>query len=381
MISSLEVGGAETMLMRLAQATDGRLHDVLVVSMIDRGALLEPMREAGIRVETLGMRPGSPDPRGLWRLASIVRRFGPHVLQTWLYHADLLGLLCARLGAAPRLVWNIRCSDMDLGKYRWTTRLVRSILAAASARPDAVVVNSQTGRLVHERAGYRPRRWALIPNGIDLERFSPRPASERLRARLGAAPDEVLIGMAARFDPMKDHAGFLDAAAMLLRRRPATRFALAGKNVNARNDALVRMLDAHRLRERVALLGPCDDMPELLAGLDIVTSSSAFGEGFPNVLAEAMACATPCVATDVGDAARIVGDKGLVVPPSEPEALAHAWEALIDRGPEARRVLGREAREKIARDYPLARAVREYDGLYRDLLRGRQLPEAESTTS
>ncbi|HZT88892.1 MAG TPA: glycosyltransferase [Stellaceae bacterium] len=364
-ITGLDIGGAERMLAQLAVRADrGRLSQV-VVSMMGEGAIGRRLAGSGVTVETLGMRRGMPDPRGLARLFRILHRYRPDIVQTWLYHADFLGLVARQLGAAPRLLWNVRCSE-SVGAA-W----VRSVLARCSRMPDAVVVNSLVGQRYHQRLGYRPRRWAHIPNGFDTAVLRPDPkARRRLRAELRLDDDMLAIGMPARYHPMKDHATFLAAAALLARRRGDIRFLLIGEGIDASNRPLNAAIAAHGLADCVRLLGARADMACLYNALDVVTLSSAFGEGFPNVLGEAMACGVPCVATQSGDARALVGDAGLVVPPRDAAALAQAWERLSTLGPDERRALGKRGRERIMRDYELSVIVGRYEGLYDEILRG-----------
>jgi glycosyltransferase involved in cell wall biosynthesis len=287
------------------------------------------------------------------------------VVQTWLYHADLLGLVARWLGQAPRLVWNVRCSE-SIG-----STVVRAVLTRFSATPEAVVINSQAGRAYHERLGYRPKRWEYIPNGFDTSVLRPdEGARKRLRGALGIEPDATVIGISARYHPMKDHATFLAAAARLVATRPQTVFVMVGAGMDERNRELLGTIEGYSLAANVRLLGERTDMPAVYPAFDIGTLSSAFGEGFSNVLAEAMACGVPCVATDSGDAAEIIGPTGQIVPPREPEALAAAWDALVEAGSDGRRRIGAAARDRIVRIYDLSVITARYEALYEELLAG-----------
>ncbi len=359
------------MLCRLLERMDSRRFRHTVVSLTDGGALGPSIASRGVPVRTLGMRRGFPDVRAVWRLVRLIRRECPAVLQTWLYHADLVGLVAGRLAGARTIVWNVRCSDMDMRQYRWSSRLTRRLLSALSAAPVAVIVNSERGRQVHERLGYRPRRWVTIPNGIDLERFRPDPeARARLREELALPLSARLVGMVARDDPMKDHATFLRAGAQLLQRGAGgmadVHLVGVGRGVTWENPRLAALAHELGLRGHLHLLDERDDVERLLPGLDLATLSS-FGEGWPNVVGEAMACGVPCVVTDVGDAAAIVGDTGQVVPPDDPAALAGAWARLLALPDERRRALGAGARERIAVHFSLERVVRQYEELYEQL--------------
>jgi len=365
LITGLETGGAERMLARLVTGGDRNRVASCVVSMTDAGALGPLIAEAGVPVYPLGIRRGRPDPRGLGRLRDVLDAFAPDMLQTWLYHADLLGLAAFEVGWAPHLVWNVRCSE-SVG-----STVVRRVLATASRRPDAVIVNSSTGRRFHERLGYRPKRWVDLPNGFDTEALRPNPElRHRGRAALGLASEAVVIALPARLHPMKDHATFLAAATLLAARRPEARFVLIGGGNEPGNPVLGEPIRSSGLGERVLLLGERRDLDALYSAFDIVSLSSAFGEGFPNVLGEAMACGVPCVATDTGDAAEIVGETGIIVPPGRPAALADAWDRLIAQGPEGRGALGMAARARIVSRYGLAAIVSRYEALYAEIAAG-----------
>lgn len=358
LITGLENGGAEGMLARLVTRTDPSRFRSVVVSMTDTGTVGPIISSAGIPVETLGIRRGMIDPRALTRLIRLLRRYQPDIVQTWLYHADLLGLVAARFGYAPRLAWNIRCSDMK------GLRGIRATLSSFSAVPETIITNSCVGRQFHEGIGYRPHRWEYIPNGCDTAMLRPnRAARSRLRAAIGVDRSAIVIGLPARYHPMKDHATFLAAAGQAAARADIA-FVLLGAGIEPTNRDLVRAIEAHGLMSRVRLLGDRTDMNTVYPALDIATSSSAFGEGFPNVLAEAMSCGVPCVATDSGDAAKILGDTGVIVPPRDPQALADGWQCMIALGDDGRRALGNRARARIVANYDLNRVVSLYEALY-----------------
>ena len=363
-ITGLRVGGTEIMLAKLVGRMDRGEFENVVVSLMDPGPVAERIRAVGITVHALGLRRGSAALWGVASLSRLLRRERPQIVQTWLYHADLLGLFAAHLARVPRVVLNLRCSNMDLRQYAASTALVVKSLACLSRLPDAVVVNSNAGQRWHEGLGYRPRRWEVIPNGFDLDRFRPDPdAPQRLRGELGLDAATVLVGHVARVDPMKDHAGFL-AAAAIASVRPEVHFVLAG----AGTETLVDEVMALGLSGRTHLLGERSNVLALMQGFDIHCLSSAFGEGFPNVIGEAMACGVPCVSTDVGDAAAIVGNCGLIVPPGDPQALSRALIDMVDRGAETRAELGLAARARIAAKYALPQVIEHYQEIYCELL-------------
>jgi len=363
-ISDLDTGGAEMMLAKLVGAMGRDRFSNTVISLTDRGQLGEQIESSGVAVHTLGMKRGRPDILALPRLIRLLKTLKPTIVQSWLYHADLLSALAVKFSGSPILVWNVRCSDMDLTHYPPLTRLVQRVLAQWSATPAAVIVNSEAGKQQHERLGYHPRRWDIIPNGFDTERFRPDAGLRlSLRKEWHVPENAVVVALVARVDPMKDHATFLNAAQQVANARHHVYFLLVGKDTQTMAPAVA----AKGLTDRLRVLGYRSDIECLLPGVDVLCLSSAFGEGFPNVLGEAMACGVPCVSTDVGDARSIISDTGLVVPVRDPAALAHAIIDMIDRGPAAREHLGRAARARIEAECSLPRIVDRYTALYSDL--------------
>ncbi len=362
------------MLYRLVSRMDRSRFANVVMSLTDLGSLGRKMQAKGVRVHSLeesceahshsiGMvRATYLLSIGLWRLVLFLRRERPAIVQTWLYHADLVGLLAAKLARVPVIAWNVRCTSL-----RTQRGAAMRILARMSALPQAILVNSVSGQKLHESQGYHPRRWIHIPNGFDLDEFRPDPhARLKLRQELQLPQETLLIGLIARIDPLKDHANFLQAADLLLQKYHKVHFVNVGYGVEMRNRNLSRELEARGLNDRVHLLGERSDISHLMAALDILASSSS-AEGFPNVVGEAMACGVPCVVTDVGDSAVIVGETGKVVPPRNPEALARAWAELIDLGPDGRRRLGEAARQRIKEHFDLNAIVKQYERCYDEL--------------
>ncbi len=358
------------MLARLVESLAGGRIENAVISLGSRGPVADRIAHAGIPVFALGMRPSRPDPRALWRLVRLLRGLRPAIAQTWLYHADFAGLLAGKLAGVP-VVWNIRCAELNPRDHPPSLMTLLRALALASRYPAAVICNSHAGQRAHEQLGYTPRRWAIIPNGFDTDTFRPLPAARgELRRELGMPDNARLVGLLARFHPMKDHAAFLNAAKIITSAKADVHIVAAGRGVDAA-PALKALVDQLGLRDRVHLLPERSDTPRFLAALDVAVSSS-YGEAFPNIVGEAMACATPCVVTDVGDSALIVGDAGVVVPPRDPAALAAGILRVLDMEPGAREALGQAARERIVSEFTLDRAAALYEALYLDLA-GRQM--------
>lgn len=368
LITALTGGGAEMMLYRLMSRLDRTKFRPQVISMMELGPVGEKIRALGVPVRSLEMSQGVPNPLAVLKLVRWLQCDKPDVIQTWMYHADLLGGLAARLAGGIPVSWGIRHSDLSLeGNRRLTLLTVKACAPISRWFPTKIVCCSEASREVHAAVGYATDKMIVIPNGIDPELFRPNPkARETIRRRLGISDDAPVIGMVGRFHPQKDHYNFVQAAQYLSRSIQDVRFLLCGEDVTWENEELVKWINDAGIRERVFLLGKRDDIPELTAAFDIASLSS-MGEGFPNVVVEAMACAVPCVVTDVGESARIVGDTGVVVPRRDPQALANAWLKVLTMGGDDRKQLGLSARERVIEHYSLHQIVSRYERLFEEL--------------
>lgn len=371
-ITGLETGGAETMLYKLLSGMDRSLFEPVVLSLAGPGTLGGKIEALGVPVICIGMRRGRVSWAGIRRLRSVVREQDPDILQGWMYHGNLAAQ-AASLFSRKRVpvVWNIRQSLYSLSYEKKATAAVIKAGGFLARFPDAIVYNSRTSAKQHEAIGYRPDKGVFIPNGFDTDLFAPSEGTKNaVKAELGMPDSALLIGLIGRSHPMKDHAGFLRAAALILEKGPDVHFLLAGTGVDGSNRALRDTIDTLGIAQRVHLLGERDDIPRLTAALDIAVSSSAYGEGFPNVIGEAMSCAVPCVVTDVGDSALVVDDAGMIVPPLDPAALARACLALLEKGKEDRLETGRRGRRRIVEQYSLDAVVLRYQELYQEILNG-----------
>lgn len=369
-ISGLGQGGAETVLHRLVTAP-GQQTRHTVVSMGDEGVFGPRLREAGIRVVTLDMPAGRLTWRGLRQLHRLLKSEQPGVVQTWMYHADLIGGIVARWAGVRAVSWGIRNSGANLEKSSRLTNLIAWACARLSGVvPAGVIACAQDAAARHQARGYRAGRMAVIPNGYDLSRWVPRPgARESLRHEWGLADDAPVIGSVARWNPLKDHANLLAGFALCVRSSPSARCVLVGQGLSPDNEALMALIDRLKLRDNVILLGRRDDVPDVMAALDIHVLSSC-AEGFPNVVAEAMAAGTACVVTDVGDAARIVGDHGWVVPPQDGVLLGQAMLAAVEElGTPAMAQRLDQGRERVERLYSLPAMVSAYELNWKQLAR------------
>lgn len=358
-ITGLEVGGAETMLLRLlTDPSPGLRHSV--VSLTGSAPIGPRLEAAGVPVSALGMRGILDLPRAVRAVRRAVRREASDVVQSWLYHADLVAGL-ATWGVDVPVVWNLRHTDLSAERNKRTTLWVVRACARLSHRVPARIIScSAAAAAVHAAGGYDGSRMTVIPNGFDTDTFRPDPESRiAVRRELGLAGEATLVGTVGRFHPQKDPGTLLAAAARVLPDRPNAHLLLVGRGYTADNGELVDLIGHQKLRDRVHLLGPRDDIPRLDAALDVFVSASA-GEGFPNAVGEAMACGVPCVATAVGDTPELVGDAGYLVSPMDPGALAVAWADLLDLGATERAALGQRARKRIERCFALESSRARY---------------------
>lgn len=370
-ITSLDTGGAEMMLFKLLSQHDRSRFAVHAISLLPMGEIGKRIAALEIPVCTLDMPRGVPSPAAVLRLKRWLREIQPDVVQTWMYHADLMGGLAARLAGYRNVLWNIRHSTFDPGTTKRTTLLTARLCARLSRRlPKRILCCSTVARESHTAIGYAGERFTVIPNGFDLQLFRPCPeARSEVRCELGLPTNAPLIGLVARWHPQKDHETFVRAAGNLHRSGLPAHFVLCGSGMDAENGDLNGWIAEEGLQSYFHLLGRRDDMPRLTAAFDLAASSSAFGEAFPNVLGEAMACGVPCAATDVGDSAFIVGDTGRIVRPRDPEALAKAWQEVLCMSGEERRELGARARCRVQAEFNLPEIVSRYENLYEEMAR------------
>ena len=368
LITTSEIGGAEIQLDRLLAHMDHPSLRHCVVSMARAGIIAEKIRSRGIDVYSLDIKRGAlsvSSVSGFLKLVGLVRSERPAIIQSWMYHASLLAALVGKLMGIPLVFWNIRCAEMDMAHYPKLTRLVIQMLRPMARVPQLVIVNSEAGRMAHIRKGFCPDRFQVIPNGFELDRFCPdHSAREWFLREFDLSGDAVIVGLVARYDPMKDHKMFVAAISQVYREHPMSVFVLCGKDVDERNSALMRLIDHHGLHSCFRLLGLRQDISRITAAFDIACSASSFGEGFSNAIGEAMASQVPCVVTDVGDSGSIVGSTGRVVPAADADAFAQALSELIACGHVARKHLGIQARTRIADLFDINRVADRYRDIY-----------------
>ncbi|HEY0569845.1 MAG TPA: glycosyltransferase [Xanthobacteraceae bacterium] len=365
-IPTLLTGGAEGMLESLLSAPREESYRQVVINLTGEGSLTRRV-PSNISVYNLELGGIAGVPKTVRQLSKLIREHRPRSVQSWLYYADLISLAALEFSgcrSTTKLYWGVRASHLDLSQYRRSLSWTISLCAFFSGRPDAVVANSAAGRDAHIALGYKPRAFPVISNGIDLQRFHASEASRlRIREALAIGKDEILVIHVARVDPMKDQNTFLEIA----RKRPALRFLLVGPDT-----------ETLTLPSNAIALGTRRDMPDLYAAADIAVSTSAFGEGFPNAVAEAMACGVPVVATNVGDSSPIVGTSGYVVNPGDRSAMLACIDQLVALPASHRRSMGASGRARIESRFSIERSVALFDRL---LLRGEMEDEGSGRYS
>lgn len=341
-IPGLYDGGAEGVLYRLIMADHGNRH--IVVSFVDGGKYRELLLDAGIEVHSLSLELGKMSLSAFRRLRAIIKIAEPDVVQTWMYHADLTGGLAAYSCGVDNIVWGIRRTSLEKQDVKRSTRLVAQLCALLSRMiPRAIVVNSMAAMQSHEAFGYCAAKMRYVPNGYDLSQYFIDPkARDDLREQLGLGPRDICLGNVGRYHDAKDHRTLLAALRLCKERGLQFKLLLVGTGMDHENKDLGAMISANGLDENVLLMGRRTDVPAIMNALDLFVLSSKT-EGFPNVLCEAMACGTAIVTTDVGDAAVIAGDLGIVCPSQDPASLANGILTQFDQGNSVSRETRRDA--------------------------------------
>lgn len=374
LVNDVGYGGAQVLLKRLAIGLKSDGFDQTVVSVLPLekiGKLAPEFERAGVRVCSLDVSGPLSGMRGVFKFAAMIRGQKPDLIQTWMFHSALIGELAALFSLRKtRTLWSIHHTLLGKESSKWTTRLIHRVLAWMSpVLPEKVIYCSKAGLDLHHASGFDPSPSALVFNGTDTHVYRPNPeAKSALRHELGIPADAPLIGMAGRYHPQKDFANLLRAFAMVQEAVPHAHLLACGPGVTRDTDALSALADACPSPGQVHLIGPRRDMARIYPALTLCALSSCEGEAFPLVLGEAMACEVPCVATDVGDSALIIGDTGRVVPARDPGALAAEMILLLKLSPQALRRLGTNARRRVEQRFALETYIRAHASLYRAML-------------
>ena len=346
---SLERAGMERQLVELAKGLKAAGWTVQVWVFYGGGNLAQELDEATVPWRALGKSSRWDLFTFLWRMIGQVRLERPKVIYSFLVEPNIVATLMKPFLRSGKVVWGVRVSNLDLGHYDAFTRVTFRLSCWMSRFADLIIANSVSGRTHHEANGYAGKRMTVIHNGIDTEKFSPSPQlAARIRTGWGVG-DAPIVGVVARLHPMKDHANFLRAAALV--KNANARFVCIGKGPTPYLHELLALVRSLNLEGRVIWTGEMLSMAAGFSALDLLCLSSSDGEGFPNVVGEAMSCETPCVVTDVGDASLVVGETGLVVPPKEPSRLAGSIDALLEESTSDLSRRGQRARQRIVENF------------------------------
>jgi glycosyltransferase involved in cell wall biosynthesis len=355
---SLDRGGAERQLVVLAQGLAVHGHNVAVAVFFGGGVYEAELVEADVRVINLGKKGRWDIFSFLKRLVCLLRKEHPTVLHSYLGVPNILVAALKPLLSGTHIVWGVRASNVDLSRYDWLSRLAYFLERRLARFADLIIANSHAGQQHAVTNGFPKEKIVVIPNGIDTKYFQFNHEGRMLvRASWGVDESEILVGLVGRLDPMKDHPTFLRAASCIARVHRNIRFVCVGGGSTNYAETLKQCAVNLGLNHHLKWVDAQDNMSAVYSALDIASSSSSYGEGFSNTIAEAMACGVPCVVTDVGDSALIVGNTGSIVAPRDHSALAAAIGRLIDLPPEERRELGEACRTRIVSEFGIDRLV------------------------
>jgi len=360
-ITDLDTGGAEVMLCKLLSSLHNDAVNSMVISLMGRGKITEQIEALGVRVETLDLEQGErPGWRTVKKLRQFMRAFNPDIVQGWMYHGNIVATVAVFLFdpmcRKVKLFWNVRQTLYDINNEKIQTRWLIVLGRWLSFFPHSIIYNSNLSAEQHCNVGYLSKKTKIIPNGFDLQKFKPdQHRRQQLREELGVAESVLLVGHISRLHPMKDHATLLRAIDRVVDSLSSTGskqevlFLLIGQGVTSELST----------NPAVHFLGERSDIPKIMSAIDIVVSSSAWGEGFPNVIGEAMASEVPCVVTDVGDSAYIVGKYGRVCSVGDDQCIANSILQLIENKQE-RETVGKQARKRIKENYSMDKIKKEY---------------------
>ncbi|MBT3702580.1 MAG: glycosyltransferase, partial [Alphaproteobacteria bacterium] len=368
---SLEVGGAETQLAALAKGLPTDRFDVTVACLYAKGPLMSELQAAGVHILSL-------EKKGRWDIFSFFARtrrtladLQPDILHSFLTPPNILSSLIIKHLNNCKLVWGVRASNMDMSNYDWTWALTFRLECLLSRRPDIIVANADAGKKYVVDMGFPHQSMTVIPNGIDTSRYSvDKEAGQAIRQEFGLTMRDKLIGIVARLDPMKDHRTFLQAAGELTKIRPDVRFLCIGYGASDYEQSLKQLASDLNLDGKIVWTGQRRDLPDLYSALDIATLTSAYGEGFPNTIGEAMSCEVPCLGTDVGDTAKVIGDTGIVTPIGDVNAIVDGWLAMLSETPDEQSVRHKRCQQRIVDIFSLETMIESHTLLYDQLCEG-----------
>ena len=370
-IVCLNVGGAETMLKRLIESDPVAISNTIVVSLTSLGVIGESLRNQGVTIHTLDLSPSALNmPIAMWQLVKLIRQYQPEIVQTWMYHADLLGGLSAYLAGYKNIIWGIHHTSLSFSGSSNTVFIMKICAALSRWIPRKIVCVAEAARQAHITAGYLASRMVVIPNGFDFSQFTATQEQiSALRLACHFSDSDIVIGCVGRFHADKGQDSFVKAAAIVAQQYSTVKFLLVGRDCDVNNAKLINWLNDAGLQERFVLLGERNDVPVCLAAMDVFCMPSRT-EGFPNGLGEAMAMGLPCVATNVGDTAVLTGDTAILVPPQDEKTLAEELLKVITLTENQRKQMGQRAKERVMSEFSMEKARARFESVYQDVISG-----------
>jgi glycosyltransferase involved in cell wall biosynthesis len=328
-IRSLNAGGSERQLVITSKGLAERGYEVVVLTFYSGGKFFDELSNTKVRLLSLNKKGRWDLIFFFYRLISILKNEIPDVVYSYLGVANIFSVLMRPFVPHAQVFWGVRTSNMYLERYDWAARLTYWLECRLARFADCIVTNSFAGRKYAVAHGFPEQKIVVIANGIDTEYFCPdESARDRVRKIWGIGENEKLIGLIARIDPIKGHPTFLEAAKLIRLKSPNIRFVCVGRGEAEYENTMRRLATKMGLDDVLIWVGECSNMVEAYNALDIASCSS-YGEGFPNMVGEAMSCRVPCQVTDVGDSVLIVGQTGFVVPPNDSAALCSAWRKML----------------------------------------------------
>lgn len=368
-IAGLNVGGAEMMLKRLIESNPASIPETVVVSLTSLGVIGDALGAQGVRVHALGMSSALNFPMTLWRLVRLIRQYRPAIVQTWMYHADLLGGVAARMAGSCSIVWNVRSTAIPQGALSVTYWIVRLCVIGSYFIPDRIICCANSAKAAHIKLRYASHKMTVIPNGYDFSAFELHSDSRaKARRELGFDDGDMVIGVVGRFDLLKDFHNFVTAASYMVATRGDVKFLMVGRENEWSNATLRSWIEKVGLVKSFYLVGQQTDVAYYLSVMDVFCLSSV-NEAFPNVVVEAMAIGLPCVVTRAGDAADILGDDDFVVSIKDSVSLADALLRMCDLDPVDRRMLGEKNAKKAREEYGIEKIWKKYQEVYDEVSR------------
>ena len=360
-ITGLGDGGAEHTLFKICKYD--KLNKHIVISLKGSGKYLPLLNKLGVKVYCLNVNFFSINK--FFFLINLLRSLKPDLVQTWLVHADFIGSLAARLAGIKNIVWNVRYSKIEIGKAKIKTILIIKVLSKLSYFiPKLIIIVSKKAKKIYQDEGYDKKKLKFIPNGYDLSILKVNKNKKiDFQKKIRIKKQMPLIGCVARFDPLKDHLNLLNSISLIRLNNINFFCVLVGTNIN-KSKILINEIKRLKLNDCIKLLGPTKNISEVMNSIDIHVQSSR-SEGFPNVVAEAMAHKTPCIVTNVGDSSYIVGNTGWVVPPNEPVKLAKAIQLAFNEISTKNWVKRcNKARERIGKKFSIGKMIESYNNLW-----------------